>query len=122
MIGNGILAFAVIAVVVIFTYMSMRSSQQKAEVRHFIEQYTVTLAEGFDGRATSVYVNDSLLANQTLGDAPLTLSFGRFDEHMALLIVDNETERIAFFELSESGGDYRFVRRDDEVSMQEEGK
>ena len=31
MVGNGILAFAVIFVVVIFVYMSMRLQQQKAE-------------------------------------------------------------------------------------------
>ena len=40
MVGNGILAFAVIFVVVIFVYMSMRLQQQKAENRNFIETYT----------------------------------------------------------------------------------
>ena len=38
MVGNGILAFAVIFVVVIFVYMSMRLQQQKAENRNFIER------------------------------------------------------------------------------------
>ena len=35
MIGNGILAFAVIFVVVIFVYMSMRLQQQKSAERKF---------------------------------------------------------------------------------------
>ena len=35
MIGNGILAFAVIFVVVIFVYMSMRLQRQKEGERHF---------------------------------------------------------------------------------------
>ncbi len=37
MVGNGILAFAVIFVVVIFVYMSMRLQREKQEERHFIE-------------------------------------------------------------------------------------
>ena len=35
MVGNGILAFAVIFVVVIFVYMSMRLQREKQEERHF---------------------------------------------------------------------------------------
>ena len=42
MIGNGILAFAVIFVVVIFVYMSMRLQQWKEGERNFIETYTIT--------------------------------------------------------------------------------
>ena len=37
MVGNGILAFAVIFVVVIFIYMSMRLQQKQQEERHFID-------------------------------------------------------------------------------------
>ena len=49
MIGNGILAFAVIFVVVIFVYMSMRLQQRKEGERKFIETYTITLTKGFAG-------------------------------------------------------------------------
>ena len=35
MVGNGILAFAVIFVVVIFVYMSMRLQREKQEEPHF---------------------------------------------------------------------------------------
>ena len=59
MVGNGILAFAVIFVVVIFVYMSMRLQQQKAENRNFIETYTITLTKGFAGDSTSIFINDS---------------------------------------------------------------
>ena len=50
MVGNGILAFAVIFVVVIFVYMSMRLQREKQEERHFIESYTISLVKGFAGR------------------------------------------------------------------------
>ena len=45
MVGNGILAFAVIFVVVIFVYMSMRLQREKQEERHFIESYTISLVK-----------------------------------------------------------------------------
>lgn len=117
MIGNGILGFAVICVVVIFSYMSMRLSQQKEQERRFLETYTITLEQGFAGRSVSVYLNDSLLLDSLVQQEPLTLTVGRFAEQNALMIVDNPTEKIALFELSEQGGHYRFEREGDEVKQ-----
>ena len=138
MIGNGILGFAVICVVVIFSYMSMRLSQQKeqerrfletytitleqgfagrSQERRFLETYTITLEQGFAGRSVSVYLNDSLLLDSLLQQEPLTLTVGRFAEQNALMIVDNPTEKIALFELSEQGGHYRFECEGDEVKQ-----
>ena len=165
MIGNGILAFAVIIVVVIFVYMSLRVQQQKRDERHFLEQYTLTLDSTFRGHPTSVYLNDSLLVGGALvgqvdgaptggGSTPvgrsaaecdqgaavsgqgtttssqgatvsnqgaaessqgasLTLHVARFAEQSALLIVDDETERISFFQLDAEGGVYTFSRLDE---------
>ena len=159
MIGNGILAFAVIIVVVIFVYMSLRVQQQKRDDRHFLEQYTLTFDSTFRGHPTSVYLNDSLLVGGALvgqvdgtptaggsttvgqvdgtptAEAPvpasqgaaerdqgtavsnpgasLTLHVARFAEQSALLIVDDETERISFFQLDAEGGVYTFSRLDE---------
>ncbi|MCD8293277.1 MAG: hypothetical protein LUC23_05895 [Prevotellaceae bacterium] len=117
MVGNGILAFAVIAVVVIFVYMSMRAQQQKKAERNFQEVYTVTLERGFAGDSTSLFINDSLLVDRTMGKEPFTIEVKRFAEHSALLIVDNATEALALFELSENGGSYRFEKEDGEVKL-----
>ena len=89
MVGNGILAFAVIFVVVIFVYMSMRLQQQKAENRNFIETYTITLTKGFAGDSTSIFINDSLLVNRTIAEEPFT----------------------------EKGGEYRFEKEGEEVKQ-----
>ena len=43
MVGNGILAFAVIFVVVIFVYMSLRLQREKEANRHFSETYSIQL-------------------------------------------------------------------------------
>ncbi|OKZ36958.1 MAG: hypothetical protein BHV79_05155 [Bacteroides uniformis] len=111
MIGNGILAFAVIFVVVIFVYMSMRLQQRKEGERNFIETYTITLTKGFAGDSTSIFINDSLLVNR------FTIEVKRFAEQNALMIVNNATEKLSLFELSEKGGEYRFEKEGEEVKQ-----
>ncbi len=110
MIGNGILAFAVILVVVIFVYMSLRLQRAKEGAHRYAETYRITLAQGFEGDSVSILINDSLLASRTLGADPFSLSVRRFSERSALMIVDNATDRLSLFELSEKGGDYRFEK------------
>ena len=113
MIGNGILAFAVIFVVVIFVYMSMRLQQRKEGERNFIETYTITLTKD----STSIFINDSLLVNRTIAEEPFTIEVKRFAEQNALMIVNNATEKLSLFELSEKGGEYRFEKEGEEVKQ-----
>lgn len=117
MVGNGILAFAVIFVVVIFIYMSLRLQRQNLADRHYIETYTVSLVKGFAGDSVSMFVNDSLITNQTITEEPYTIEIGRFAEQSALLIVDNHTELVSTFDLSEKGGTYRFEKDADGVKQ-----
>ncbi|CCX62531.1 MAG TPA: hypothetical protein K8W07_11475 [Bacteroides togonis] len=115
MIGNGILAFAVIFVVVLFVYMSMRL--QNDENRRYAEHYTVSLVKGFEGDSVSIYLNDSLLLNKTIDRSPFDLEVRRFAEESALMIVDNATEKLSLFELSEKGGTYRFEKEGETVKQ-----
>lgn len=117
MVGNGIMAFAVIFVVVIFVYMSMRLQQQKDGDRKFIETYTISLTKGFTGDSLSLLINDSVLVNQKIAEEPLTIEVKRFAEQSALMIVDNATEKLSLFELSEKGGKYRFEKENGEVKQ-----
>jgi hypothetical protein len=103
MIGNGILAFAVIFVVVAFVYMSMRVQQEKKVEKKYAETYTVTLIKGFTGDSLSLFINDSLLLNKRIVQGPISIKATRFAEQSALIIVDNLTERIFVFDLSEKG-------------------
>jgi len=41
----------------------------------------------------------------------------RFAEQSALFIVDNKTEKLSLFELSERGGTYRFEKENEEVKQ-----
>lgn len=117
MLGNGILAFAVIFVVVIFIYMSMRMQRENQEERHFIETYTFSLVKGFAGDSVSLFVNDSLIVNKKMTEEPFSVEVGRFAEQSALLIVDNKTELVSTFDLSERGGSYQFEKDADGIKQ-----
>ena len=117
MVGNGILAFAVIFVVVIFIYMSLRLQRENQAERHYIETYTISLVKGFAGDSTSIFINDSLLVNRTIAEEPFTIEVKRFAEQSALMIVNNATEKLSLFELSEKGGEYRFEKEGEEVKQ-----
>ncbi len=117
MVGNGILAFAVIFVVVIFIYMSMRLQQKKESERHFIETYSISLVKGFAGDSISLLINDSLISCKAITEEPYTVEVGRFAEQSALMIVDNQTELVSIFDLSENGGTYRFEKEEDGIKQ-----
>lgn len=117
MVGNGLLAFAVIFVVVIFVYMSLRLQREKQTERHFIETYTIQLTKGFAGDSLSLFVNDSLILNRRIGAEPVAIEVGRFAEQSALMIVDNLTDEMSTFDLSEKGGIYRFEKDADGVKQ-----
>lgn len=117
MIGNGILAFAVIFVVVIFVYMSLRLQREKQAERHFIETYTISLTKGFAGDSISLFVNDSLILRRRMTNEAYSIKIGRFAEQSALLIVDNRTDEVSTFDLSEKGGVYRFEKDEDGIKQ-----
>lgn len=117
MIGNGILAFSVIFVVVIFIYMSMRLQQKKDGGRYFAETYTIALTKGFIGDSLSILINDSLLINRKIAEEPFSFDVKRFTDKSTLMIVNNATEKLSLFELSEKGGNYQFEKEGEEVKL-----
>ena len=118
MLGNGLLAFAVFIIVALFFYLSFREQGKKQEHR-FAESYAISLVKGFVGNDTQVLVNDSVLYNAPVQSEPLTFSITRFAENSSVIIVDNSTEQMAVFELSEQGGVYSFEKREGEVVLRE---
>lgn len=121
MVGNGILAFAVIFVVIIFVYMSMSLQREKTSDRHFIETYTITLTKGFLGDSISLLINDSILTNKKIEKEPLSITVKRFSEQSALMIVDNVTEKLSLFQLSEKGGIYKFEKDGGKIKQLAQG-
>lgn len=117
MIGNGILAFAVIFVVVIFVYMSMRLQREKEGHRYYTELYNITLERGFAGDSITLLINDSTILECRVDTEPLNVEVKRFADESALMIVDKATDKLSLFELSERGGNYRFEKEGNEVKQ-----
>lgn len=103
MIGNGIPAFAVIIIVVVFTYISMGLSQEKKDRKSFDKIYCIELSRGFIGDSVSLLINDSLLFNKQINSDSLRIKIKRFAEHNALLIIDKQTQKVSAFNLSDKG-------------------
>lgn len=117
MVGNAILFIALIFVVFLFLYLSLRLQQKKEGERHYAETYTLCLEQGFAGQAVSVMLNDSTLFEGPIASEPCTLRVTRFADQNALMIVDGQTDRLSLFELAEEGGTYRFAKRGDKVEL-----
>ena len=118
MLGNGLLAFAVFIIVALFFYLSFREQSKKQEHR-FAESYAISLVKGFTGNDMQVLVNDSVIYNGMVQSEPLTFSITRFADNSSVIIVDNATEKMAVFELSEQGGVYNFEMNSGEVTQRE---
>lgn len=103
MVGNGLLAFAIFAVVIIFLYMSFRFQRSVDKVVTYDGRYGIELTEDFAGDSISVYLNDSLLLNRTMPDACLKVEIDRFAESSVLIVVDNRTDKATPFNLNPDG-------------------
>ncbi|NDV58047.1 hypothetical protein [Bacteroides sp. 519] len=118
MIGNGLLAFAVLIVIAIFVYISMKAQRDKDGTnRYYTEVYTISLTKGFLNKSYSIYINDSLLVNQPIEEEPFMVEVKRFADQNALMIVDNETDALSTFNLSERGGKFSFIKDEDGIKQ-----
>ena len=52
-----------------------------------------------------------------MSEEPYTVEIGRFAEQSALLIVDNNTELVSTFDLSEKGGNYKNKKESDGIKQ-----
>lgn len=52
-----------------------------------------------------------------MSEEPYTIEVGRFADQSALLIVDNKTELVSTFDLSERGGTYQFEKETDGIKQ-----
>ena len=118
MIGNGILAFGVFFFVCLFLYLSFRTSKtDKTKVSS--DLYTIQIGNSFAGDSISVYVNDSLLLNCTMGSTALTLQVNRFAEENALMIVDNKSDEITPFSLNPKGSIVNVEKENGKIAIKE---
>lgn len=115
---TGVLAFAVIFVVILFTIMSLQLSDRKQRQVVYAEVYQIELAGSLHGDSLSVYLNDSLLWSGTVPAESYRLSpVNRYEEENALLIVDGRTDEVSTFNLDKKGGRILVTKQDGDLSI-----
>ena len=117
MIGNGLLAFAVLVVVALFVYVSLRFNRQANGAEEYNAIYTITLQEGFLNSQTEIHLNDSIILNQQVSTEPFTFTIQQFAPEGALLFVNRQTDDLAIFNIKNNGGSYTFVREKGKVKL-----
>lgn len=117
MIGNFILAFAVIAIVVIFVFLSLHMQRSSSQPTRFAETYSLELDSTFALDSVSIYVNDSLLLSTRPTDSISGLTFARFAQESTLMLVDEATQATFIQTLEEDGGTYRLSKAAGEVQL-----
>lgn len=118
MVGNGILAFGVFFIVCLFLYLGFRFQKKDGE-QAFQDIYTVCVEKSMAGDSISVYINDSLLMNQTMTDADRKFQVHRFAEESMLMVVDNQTEEITPFNLNPKGSLIRIQKKNGKIFIEE---
>lgn len=119
MVGNGLLAFAVFAVIIIFLYISFRFQRKVDKIVTYEGMYRIELSADFAGDSLSLYLNDSLLLNRIMPDAILKLEVGRLAENNVLMVVDKRTDRTSPFNLSPKGSRVEVKKEGDRVYIEE---
>lgn len=115
MIGNGILAFAVIFVVVIFVYMGLRLSRKEG-IRQYQEVYTVNIDSSLTGDSIDIFINDSLIFRGIAKNEGELIRMNRFSENNSMLVVDKTTDFVSTFGLEDSGETITLYRKDNIIS------
>ena len=120
MIGNGILAFGVFFIVCLFLYLGFRGqSKNDDKAKTFEGLYAIEIADSFTGDSLSVYINDSLLFNSTLGNSSVKFQVKRFAEENTLMVVDNRTDEVTPFNLNTKGSQVQIQKKNGKIFIQE---
>ena len=119
MVFNAVLFIAVLVVCGIFLYMAFTFKRDANKKVTYEGRYHIEVSKDFAGESLSVYVNDSLLWNQTMPDTLVTLDIDRFAEENALLIVDNTTDTATPFNLDKKGSKVVVKKQEGEIVFEE---
>lgn len=113
--GNFLLAFLVILVVIIFTFMSL-NLYNKQRGHKYVEEYVITMTPELVGDSIAIYLNDSLLIQRHIVQKD-TLHVVKWESNPSLLVVEYPSELVHPFTLDENGGQYILSRKKSELTL-----
>lgn len=99
--GSVFFFFIIIVTIGLFAYYSLYKHWNKAGDVRF--GYEISFAPSFEGRAYTLYLNDSLLYSGSPVDTDTVLRLNRFAEDNALLVVDNATDGVSILQIPSRG-------------------
>ena len=99
------------------TFRNQSKSNDKEKT--FAGIYTVEIADSFTGDSLSVYINDSLLFNSSIGNTAIKFQVKRFAEESTLMVVDNHTDEITPFNLNPEGSQIAVEKKNGKIFIQE---
>lgn len=99
--GSVFFFFIIIVTIGLFAYYSLYKHWSKAGDARF--SYEISFAPSFEGRAYTLYLNDSLLYSGSPVDTDTVLRLNRFAEDNALLVVDNATDGVSILQIPSRG-------------------
>ena len=119
MVFNAVLFFAVLIVCGIFLYMAYTFKRDANKKVTYEGRYHIEMSEDFAKEDLSVYINDSLLWNQTMPDTLVTINIDRFAEESALIIVNKATDNATPFNLDPKGSKIMVKKQEGEIVFEE---
>ena len=119
MVFNAVLFFAVLIVCGIFLYMAYTFKRDANKKVTYEGRYHIEMSADFAKEDLSVYINDSLLLNQTMPDTLVTINIDRFAEESALIIVNKATDNATPFNLNPKGSKVMVKKQEGEIVFEE---
>ena len=119
MVFNAVLFFAVLIVCGIFLYMAYTFKRDANKKVTYEGRYHIEMSADFAKEDLSVYINDSLLWNQTMPDTLVTINIDRFAEESALIIVNKATDNATPFNLDPKGSKVMVKKQEGEIVFEE---
>lgn len=118
MVLNAMLAFAVFVIVCIFLYLSFSLRRDADKVIIYEGKYQIEINSSLSGQSISLYLNDSLLIDETISSEGKQIEVNRFAEENMLMVVDNLDETTIPFNLSKDGEKVIIQKTENGISIQ----
>lgn len=99
--GSVFFFFIIIVTIGLFVYYSLYKHWSKPGDARF--SYEISFTPSFEGKAYTLYLNDSLLYTGSPVDTDTVLRLNRFAEDNALLVVEQTTDRVSIIQIPSRG-------------------
>lgn len=104
LIGTAAMAFAVIAVVIIFINLCLPYIKPDMKKEQISDLYQIEFAKGFAGDSAIVYLNDSLVWCNLVPSDTTALHIHRFADENTLMVSRSANDAVSIFDIHQKAG------------------